>query len=625
MSMGQLFRFLVLLGLLVLTVVPPSSGRTQDPFCPSYPAPTRTDGERAIELDREFAAQHAVLADSDDPLAVTTPASRNFIDDWIFKKMSDDGVEPAPLTTDAEFVRRIHLDLTGRTPTFDQVKTFLADSSAGKRDRLIDALLASPAYVDQFSFWLRKRFQVTRGSNGGGFNIGIPERNNFYAFVRQFVEQDRPYDAFARDIMTASGDTDVEMATAPLSRQVTDFSSTAQQDFWDSFTDLSTTQFLGFHTSCVSCHNGRRHLEKINLYLTPVTRAQFWQLSAFFSRTRVRMVNDDVGAYRQRLIISDATNGAGYNGIVNPAAPGPRPARINASAQPVYWFTGVTPQTNNWRDEWARAVTADPQFAQASVNYLWAYFFGSGIVDPPDGWDLARVDPSNPPPPDWPLQVSHPQLLKQLAGAFRDSGYSMKRIIKLIVSSNAYQLSSRYPAGRWQSVYARYFARHEAQRLTAEQLFDSLTTSTGTEPVLEVDGLPGRFHYANQLPHPRSSLDFTVDSLLTSLGQGDWVNQLPSTQPSLYGVLDFFNSYSVSGRTRAWSNAASPQTRLAVWVGQGLQDTDIIKNIFLSTLARMPTDTEVATILSKRQSNRLYWLTEVQWAVLQKSDFIFNY
>ena len=137
--------------------------------------------------------------------------------------------------------------------------------------------------------------------------------------------------------------------------------------------------------------------------------------------------------------------------------------------------------------------------------------------------------------------------------------------------------------------------------------------------------MPGQLRYANQLPHPHSTLDGSVDSLLTSLGQGDWDNQLPSNQPSLYGILDFFNSWNVAARTRAWSNSSSPQTRLAVWVGSGLADTDIINNIFLATLSRPPSDAEVAAILNKKQSNRLLWLTAVQWALLQKSDFVFNY
>jgi hypothetical protein len=606
-----------LLGFLLATLLV-----VQDTHCPAYPSAVRQADEDRLVREAEFLRYQSLPGMK---RLVAVPASENFIDDHVFGKMQQDGVEPAPLTNDSEFLRRIYLDLTGRVPTFDEVRTFLADSRSDKRDKLIDTLLSSPAYVDQFSFWFRKRFQVVRGNLGGGIMIGIPERNNFYAFVRQFVQQDRPYDAFAREIITATGDSDSSPASAALSRQVTEYFSTAQQDFWDNFTDLSTTQFLGFHTSCVSCHNGRRHLEKINLFLAPVTRAQFWQLSAFFSRTRVRVVTDDAAAYRQRIIYTDSISGGGYTGIVNPAAPGPRPARAGASAQPLYWFTGEVPQTENWRAEFARALTSDPQFAQAGVNYIWAYFFGSGIVDPPDGWDLSRVDPGNPPPPDWPLQVSHPELLKELANRFRNSSYSIKAIVKLIVSSNAYQLSSRYPSGKWQAAYTRYFARHEAQHLTAEQMFDSLTTATGTEPVLEVDGLPGQFHYANQLPHPRSTLDFNVDSLLTSLGQGDWVTQLPSNRPSLFGILDFFNHWTVAARTRAWSNSFSPQTRLSQWVAAGLRDTDIINNIFLATLARPASAAETSTILAKKQSNRLYWLTAVQWAVLQKSDFVFNY
>lgn len=533
--------------------------------------------------------------------------------------MSGDGVDAAPLTTDPEFVRRIYLDLTGRVPTIEQVQAFLADSSAAKREKLVDSLLASPAFVDQFSHWFLKRFKIVKGLA----RIGIPERNNFYQFVRQFVAQDRPYDAFVRDVLTATGDTDIAPATALLSRQYT---IAPQQDFWDDVTDMSTTQFLGVTTSCVSCHNGRGHLEKVNLFLTPVLRRRFWQLSAFFSRTRARAVRDDnlSDFYRERLIISNSPTGS-YNGIVSPTNPGARPARNNADEQPQYWFTGDLPQTGEWRDEWARILTADPQFTRAGVNYIWAYFFRYGIVDPPSAWDLARVDPDNPPPADWPLQISHPELLAELANRFKNSQYSIRSVIRLIVTSNAYQLSSRYPAGKWQAAYTRYFARHEAQRLSAEQLFDSLATATGTEPLMQVDGMPGIFRYANQLPHPRSTLDTQVDSLLTSLGQGDWNLNPPNDLPSLYGVLDFFNSVQVSARTRAWSDSTSTQSRLAVWAGSGLSDTDVIKNMFLATLARTPTDAEMAAIVRVKGADRRMWLTAVQWALVQKSDFVFNY
>jgi len=600
----------VLLGL----VGAAQSGWPQGTDCPSYPVSSRIVADQAITLDRQYSASRKARKNQ---AAAVIPPSKNFIDDQIFGTMAADGVDAAPLTTDQEFVRRIYLDLTGRVPTFEQAQAFQADSSATKRERIVDTLLASPAFVDQFSHWFLKRFQIVRGVA----NIGIPERNNFYQFVRQFVAQDRPYDAFVRDVLTATGDSDIEPATALLSRQ---YSGGPQQDFWDDATVMSTAQFLGITTSCVSCHNGRGHLEKVNLFLTPVVRQRFWQLSAFFSRMRARVVTDDSGAFRRRLIISNSPTGS-YNGIVSPSNPGARPARNDANQEPQYWFTGDQPQTGEWRDEWARILTSDPQFARAGANYIWAYFFRYGIVDPPNAWDLARVDPANPPPADWPLQISHPELLAELATRFKDSHYSIRSVIRLIVTSNAYQLSSRYPVGKWQAAYTRYFARHEAQRLSAEQLFDSLATATGTEPLMQVDGMPGIFRYSNQLPHPHSTLDTQVDSLLTSLGQGDWNINPPNDLPSLYGVLDFFNTFAVSARTRAWSDSNSPQSRLATWASSGLSDTDVIRNIFLATLTRVPTDAEMTAILRVKGSDRRMWLTAVQWALVQKSDFIFNY
>src|SRR5206468_5785519 len=103
-----------------------------------------------------------------------------------------------------------------------------------------------------------------------------------------------------------------------------------------------------------------------------------------------------------------------YNGVISdPNNPGPRPPRSGAYT-PRYMFTGEVPRSNAWRDELARMVVSDRQFARATVNYIWAHFFKYGIVDPPDAWDLARIDPKNPPPAPWTLQPSHPELLERL-------------------------------------------------------------------------------------------------------------------------------------------------------------------------------------------------------------------
>src|SRR5262249_44116282 len=153
----------------------------------------------------------------------------------------------------------------------------------------------------------------------------------------------------------------------------------------------------------------------------------------------------------------------------------------SAYEEPYYWLTGETPANGAWRNEFARILTSDRQFAKATVNYLWAYFFGTGIVDPVDGWDLARTDPSTPLPDGWTTQNTHPDVLDALADQFIQSHYSIKTIVKLIVNSNTYQLSARYPAGKWQDAFKMYFARYEARRMTAEQLVDSVATASGVE------------------------------------------------------------------------------------------------------------------------------------------------
>ena len=116
-----------------------------------------------------------------------------------------------------------------------------------------------------------------------------------------------------------------------------------------------------------------------------------------------------------------------------------------------------------------------------------------------------------------------------------------------------------------------------------------------------------------------------MDNLLSSLGQGDWDSQLWTNQPSLYGVLDFFNSWPVGIRSVPWTGAGSPQTRLAVLIGSGSGDAEIIRTLFLATLSRPATDAELAAILASKQGDRMMWLAGIQWALLQKSDFVFNY
>jgi hypothetical protein len=285
-------------------------------------------------------------------------------------------------------------------------------------------------------------------------------------------------------------------------------------------------------------------------------------------------------------------------------------------------FTKASPESGDWRAQLARFVTEDRQFARASVNYIWSHFFGYGIVDPPDAWDLARIDPSNPPPAPWPLQASHPELLERLADEFIGSNYSIRRIIRLIVESNAYQLSSRYP-GDWKPEYTRYFAKHFPRRLYAEELFDALTAATDTAVPMNVEGFDSPLYFATQLPDPTEPRNnATIGNFLNTFGRGDWWTVPRNKESNVLQVLYQMNDSQINLRTLGASNVTTRVTKIML---AGLSDRDAVNQLFLATLGRYATETEQALCASRKANNYEQWLSDIQWALLNKVDFVFSY
>lgn len=588
-----------------------------DPNCPAYPRAMRTEWQNSLEIDQQYQnfqrAKHGPLK----PNAL--PSRRNsFIDHQIFGKLLADGVDAAPVTTDDEFVRRVYVDLTGRIPTPQQLTAFEADTRSDKRDYLINELLNSQAYVDQFTFYFSSKFKVTRGNS----NVGMEGRNVFYAFVRDFVNRDRPYSDFIREMLSASGEVDKVPGAQFFARNIAEDGPI--QDTWDNTTDQITTQILGFKTECVSCHNGRGYLDKINVWLTRRTRQDFWQMSAYLSRMNFLRWSDDTIGFRPRVVVIDRDYG-NYSGAVN--TPGNRPARANNNLDPMWILDRTSPSSGEFRQELAAKLTADRQFARATVNYLWAYFFGDGIVDPPDAWDLARIDPKSPPPEGWPIQNANPELLEELTDYFIQHDYKVRELVRLITNSTAYQLSSRY-SGDWRPAYARYFAKHEPRRLSAEELYDSIITATRTEAPLTVFGWERPVTYANQLPDPTEpSTDGGVTNLLTQFGRGNWLTVATNNGPTLLGLLYSMNDSFVVNRSLGFTrNYVTPSNRVLQIHGLDISDEEAIQRIFAATLSRKPSAAELATAMASRSGlTRDQWLSDLQWALLNKLDFIFNY
>lgn len=594
----------------------------QDPACPAYPASVRTEIESSIDLDRQAAEFSRVARKTRAARpAMTTrlAASSNFIDQLVNRKMSADGVVPAPPTTDAEFLRRIFLDLTGRIPTPGQASSFLADESTSKRADLVDSLLRTKSYADQLTLFLANRFRVTRSHD----NISTPARNVFNNFLRNLFANDQPYDEFVRKLITASGEVDSSPGTQFFARWM-DLNGPIQ-DSWDDITEKITTGFLGYKTECISCHNGRGHLEKINLHLSQRTRKDLWQMSAFLSRMSFLRLSDDPIGYRPRVIVVDRSYGT-YSGAVPQSNPGCRPARIDAVVTPKFFSTGKEPTSGAWRQELAAMITSDRQFARATANYIWSYLFGYGIVDPPDAWDMARVDPANPPSGDWAMQNSNPELLEKLADYLIENNYRIKPLIRQIVTSDTYQLSSRYE-GKWQPAFVRYFARYQSRRLTAEQMYDALITATHTEQPMTLIGGNNVVTYANQLPDPTEPFtDSRVLDFLNQFGRGNWWTVDRTSTPTILGLLYMMNDSNNVYRSMGTSSASIGITNRVHQVDADFSDdTEAIRQLFLASLTRYPTDNELSLVMSRRGGPRYQWLSDLQWALVNKLDFAFNY
>ena len=570
-------------------------------------------------------------------VAAASPAqdatATNTIDQYLFQAMSDAGVTPAPPTTDYEFVRRVTLDLTGRIPTVDQVTSFVADTSPDKRAKYIDGLLASPQWVDKWTMYfgdfLKNNSQNTQIRR---FPDGVKA---FNAYIRSSLTANKPYDQMARELIADQGSNSYQQGELNwlVGGVVT---GGPVQDTWDQQTANIAETFLGIaHVNCLLCHNGRGHLDALSLWGSQTTRQQAWGLSSFLSHTATpRTATDVKNVYYWGL----ADDGRGYTADypLNTTT-GNRPARQPIGAEknvpPAYLFDGQTPASGqNYRAALGDFVTSDFQFARAAVNYMWVQFFGVGIVDPPNQFDPARLDPANPPtapwPTDptqpWPLQASNPELINALAQDFINSKYDLKALMREIANSNAYQLSARYN-GTWDPSWETLFARKMVRRLWAEEVHDAIAQSSGIVPTYN-NPVYGTANWAMQLMEPLGTPDGNngpVNNFLNAFLRGNRDDETRSGDGSISQALDLMNDNFVMSRMQF--SKAGP-TSLLSKVGN-LSNQQAVDTLFLTVLSRHPTSTEMTQALGNLSNagTRSQELENLLWSLYNKVDFVFNY
>ncbi|MBK9062638.1 MAG: DUF1549 domain-containing protein [Acidobacteria bacterium] len=596
-------------------------------FAPSHADPDGLRRREAVSrTTRAFAAARPVAAGT-----AFRPVARirrvNYVDDEIFGKMEADHVPPAPPSSDTEFLRRVTLDLTGRIPDADVVVAFVADPSPDKRSRMVDTLLASDAFVDRWTFFYDELFQNTSRSATG--TLWEVPNAAYHAYFQDAVRSKKPWDVMARELITAKGANTTVGQANYLVRQFQN--NGPPQDTYDNLAVATSRIFLGTNVVfCTSCHNGQGHLDAINLWGSIVKRQDFWGLAAFYSWTDMPFAGKDAdqvytigerrtGNYDYRLNTTTGNKTIRTNAYYTTTPPGLTsiaPAYLRTPLNPV-----AAPQIPNetYRQWLGRLVTSDPQFARAAVNYLWKEMFKLGIVEPADAFDPMRQDPASPPPGAWTVQPTHPALLARLGQDFAAHGYDLRYILGVMAKSNAYQLSSSYP-GTWSEGFTPYFARHFAQRLMAEEVWDAIVKATGVRSNMSVD-------WAMQLPNiqmQNGGPDLN-GRLMTPFVSGDRDTNPRSSKFSIQQALTLMNNDQVTIRTHG-NFAGTAVNRL---VTANATAPQIVTSLYLQTLSRYPTPAETALCLSlfttRYSGSTATFANDLQWVLLNKLDFVYNY
>ncbi len=405
------------------------------------------------------------------------PPANNEIDKLVAAKWQRMKILPSGLCTDAEFIRRIHLDLTGLPPTAEEVRKFLADKrdSRAKRDELIDKLVGSDAYVDQWANKWADLLQVNRKF------LGAEGAKLFRDWIRKEIADNTPYDQFVRKIVAAQG-SNKENPAASYYKILRDPDATMEN---------TTHLFLATRFNCNKCHD--HPFERW-------TQDQYYEMAAYFARFGLK--RDPKNA--KGNIGGTAVEGAKplYEVVYEKPEGEMTHERTGAITPPKFPYSAdyKTDKDATRRERLAAWITSpdNQYFARSFVNRMWGYLTGTGIIEP-----LDDIRAGNPP--------SNPELLDYLAADFIKGGFDTRRLVKQICKSRVYQLSIE--THKWNEDDTVNFSHAKARRLPAEALFDAIYFATGATP--EFPGVkPGT--RAAQLPDVGVKLP---DGFLGNLGR----------------------------------------------------------------------------------------------------------
>jgi len=484
------------------------------------------------------------------------------------------GVRPARAATDEEYVRRIYLDVVGRIPSVSEVTAFLQTRESGKREKLVGYLLNHPDFGKNFATnWTV--LLIGRKNQGR-----MVDRAALTSWLRKQFSSDRPWNEVVYDLIAAQGS---NKSNGAVNYALAHLESDAVP-----LTSRTTRLFLGQQIQCTQCHDHPSNSWK---------QGDFWGINAFFKGVkteRVRGVNDSGAEVDDHTELTDEPTEVyarfdKRNGMVGVALPKYLDGRKIDEGGDVFRLV-----------ELAKLIAdpKNPALAPAFVNRLWAHFMGRGFVNPVD--DFGSHNPA-----------SHPELLAQLAEDFRSSGYNVKKLVRRIVLSRPYQLSSL--GSKSSDAEIDLFNRMLLKPMTPEQLFESLLTATAVHRSAKDDETDRRrdnwmrqflFTFANDEAEEGSSFQGTIPQALMMMN-GDLIDEAVSGKRGGF-LADVY--------TKAVSRGRAPEAYM-------------VNQIYLSVLSRLPTRNEASMVgqflMTAKEPIKV--LQDLFWALLNSNEFVLNH
>jgi hypothetical protein len=509
----------------------------------------------------------------------------NFIDEQVFSKLRRLQIIPSGLSTDSEFLRRACLDLAGTLPPTERVREFTAAKDPRKREKLVETLIASPEFVDYWTFRFSDLFRVAVFSNG----ISPKWSEMYWDWVRDSMARNKAYDQMARERLVAQGYDGATRHYLPYAVLSPRSEIMAEQ----------VRVFMGRRLDCAQCHNHPYE---------GWTQDQFWGLAAFFDRMFI-LSNTLTDSVIFDHPVKEDLGSADVKGSIKLLHPRNKtellPALLNGAAV-------VSGDHVNPRREFAAWMTSHPYFAEAAVNRVWSWFFGRGLVEPVD--DFRSTNPA-----------THPELLEQLAADFRDHGHDLRRLMRLIANSRTYQLSA-VPNESNKNDQINY--SHAIPRpLDAEVLLDAISAVTGVPEVFEKEMSEGKEKRAAQAPVGTRAInlhepDVYFSRFLDLYGRPNRLT-VPERNPkaNLGQALDMLAGSTYNAKL------IGKASRLARLLEPGTPDAGIVEEFYLAALSRSPTAEESSDLLKliAQRGSREEGLKDFIWALISSREFAENH